>query len=240
MLKMFAKLMLQTFDADWGWRGGELALLAGGPPCQGFSINAPVRSAEDSRNHLFLEFLRFVNEFEPRAVLIENVPGLISFEKGRTLGEILEALGNLGYGADVRVLYAPHFGVPQTRWRTIVIGLRGVDIPPEVFPSPTRVAPRRVNFTSKWQGRALVQPEPIALPPHTTVADAIGDLPALDSGEKYPTLGEYPVEPQNVYQRRLRTGSAGVTNHEAPRLSALNLERFKYIPVGGQLDRYTA
>lgn len=216
-----------------GLEKGELDIIAGGPPCQGFSINAPVRSSDDSRNHLFLEFLRFVREFEPRAVLIENVPGLISFEKGRTLEAIIETLGNFGYGADVRVLYAPHFGVPQTRWRTIIIGLRGTDIPPEVFPTPTRVAPRRVNFTSTWQGKALVQPEPISLPTHTTVADAIGDLPALESGQAYPTLGGYPTTPQNSYQKRLRTGSAGITNHEAMRLSALNLERFKHIPVGG-------
>lgn len=60
---------------------GALDLVAGGPPCQGFSINAPIRSGSDPRNHLFREYLRFVDEFKPRAVLIENVPGLVSFEK---------------------------------------------------------------------------------------------------------------------------------------------------------------
>ena len=52
---------------------GQLDLLAGGPPCQGFSINAPVRSGDDPRNHLFREYLRFVDEFKPRAVLIKTV-----------------------------------------------------------------------------------------------------------------------------------------------------------------------
>ena len=67
---------------------GELDLIAGGPPCQGFSINAPIRSTLDRRNHLFKEYLRFVAAFAPRAILIENVPGLVSFEPGATLHAI--------------------------------------------------------------------------------------------------------------------------------------------------------
>ena len=57
-----------------GLERGQLDLIAGGPPCQGFSINAPVRSKDDARNHLFRDFLRFVEAFAPRIVLIENVP----------------------------------------------------------------------------------------------------------------------------------------------------------------------
>jgi len=83
----------------------ELDLIAGGPPCQVFSINAPVRSTLDERNHLFKEFLRFVDAFALRTVIIENVPGLVSFEDGATLHAILDALADLGYGADVRVAY---------------------------------------------------------------------------------------------------------------------------------------
>jgi DNA (cytosine-5)-methyltransferase 1 len=56
-----------------GLKKGELDLVAGGPPCQGFSINAPKRSSADERNHLFRDFIRFVDEFCPRAVLIEKV-----------------------------------------------------------------------------------------------------------------------------------------------------------------------
>lgn len=57
---------------------GEIDLIAGGPPCQGFSVNAPIRSLDDPRNHLFKEYLRIVAEIRPKAVLIENVPGIIS------------------------------------------------------------------------------------------------------------------------------------------------------------------
>lgn len=212
---------------------GELDLLAGGPPCQGFSIYAPKRSSDDYRNHLFLEYLRFVREFFPKVVLIENVPGLISFEKGATLEAIFIALSEIGYSPDVRVLYAPHFGVPQMRWRTIIIATRDSPVPASIFPTPTRVAPRRVNFTSMWNGKKLIQSAPADLPTHTTIREAIGDLPILKSGESYEDLGPYMVDPQNDYQARLRTGSPGVRNHEAPRLSKKNLERFAYIPVGG-------
>ena len=105
---------IRTLDAerirkDLNIKKGELALIAGGPPCQGFSINAPVRSTSDQRNHLFKEYLRFVEAFAPKAVLIENVPGLVSFEHGETLHAILEALADLGYGADVRILGAAYY-----------------------------------------------------------------------------------------------------------------------------------
>ena len=94
---------IRTLDANevrttLGIERGELDLIAGGPPCQGFSINAPVRTTLDERNHLFKEYLRFVDAFAPRAVLIENVPGLVSFEHGATLHAILNALAELGYG----------------------------------------------------------------------------------------------------------------------------------------------
>ncbi|MCU1581421.1 MAG: cytosine methyltransferase [Microbacteriaceae bacterium] len=217
-----------------GLERGELDLVAGGPPCQGFSINAPVRSNEDRRNHLFREYLRFVEEFNPRAVLIENVPGLVSFANGGTLEAILESLKALGYSADVQILYAPHYGVPQTRWRTIVIGMRDSSDPLKAFPSAKRTAPMRINFTSKFGGRAIVaMPRSVELPPHTTVADAIGDLPSLLNGEAGSEVKDYRTSPQNSYQQALRAGSEGVRNHEAPKLSQINMERLRHIRPGG-------
>jgi DNA (cytosine-5)-methyltransferase 1 len=218
-----------------GLERGALDLIAGGPPCQGFSINAPKRSAEDRRNHLFREYLRFVEEFQPRAVLIENVPGLVSFERGATLDAILQSLEALGYAADVQILYAPHYGVPQTRWRTIIIGLRGTDRDAlEAFPQPLRHAPMRINFTSRFGGRDIVSlPREVELPAFTTVQDAISDLPELLNGEVGEATKPYRTDPANDYQRALRQGSLGVQNHEAARLSKLNMERFAHIPPGG-------
>jgi len=217
-----------------GLMPGDLDLIAGGPPCQGFSINAPKRSGDDARNHLFREYLRFVCEFMPRAAMIENVPGMVSFEGGSTLEAILESLRMLGYEPDVRILYAPHYGVPQTRWRTIILAARdGVD-PSCFFPAPMRHAPLRVNFTSQFGGKNLVAlPGGVTLPPHVTVRDAIGDLPALQNGEAGLPTKPYATPPENPYQRLMRNGSNGVTCHEAAKLSRINLERLAHIPPGG-------
>lgn len=217
-----------------GLKRGELDLIAGGPPCQGFSINAPKRSTDDSRNHLFREYLRFVSEFLPQAVMIENVPGMVSFEGGATLDAILESLKLLGYDADVRILYAPHYGVPQTRWRTIILGGRDGLNPTDLFPEPLRQAPVRVNFTSQFGGKNLVNlPRSVELPSHVTVRDAIGDLPVLRNGEIGDPIKPYRHPADNPYQQLMRVGSEGVTCHEAPRLSKINLERISHIPPGG-------
>jgi hypothetical protein len=61
-------------------RAGQLDVLVGGPPCQGFSINAPERFLEDPRNSLFKHYIRFLDEFQPRTLLIENVPGMLSLK----------------------------------------------------------------------------------------------------------------------------------------------------------------
>ena len=220
--------------SDLGLDRGQLDLLAGGPPCQGFSINAPVRSVLDQRNHLFKEYLRFVDTFAPRAVLIENVPGLVSFEHGATLHAILDALAQLGYGADVRILGAAYYGVPQMRWRTIILGLRGKILPSVAFPEPIYHAPIRPNFTTTFDGQMLVKlPAPEVSAAFTTVKEAIGDLPPLMCGERGEEVKEYISEPFCDYQRWLRVGSPGVYNHEAPRLSKINLERLKHIRPGG-------
>lgn len=141
---------------------------------------------------------------------------------------------HLGYDADVQILYAPHYGVPQTRWRTIILGSRcGVD-PMALFPEPLRQAPVRVNFTSQFGGKNLVNlPRSLELPSHVTVKDAIGDLPALRNGEIGEQVKDYRHPADNPYQQLMRAGSTGVTCHEAARLSKINLERMTHIPPGG-------
>ena len=217
-----------------GMEREELDLLAGGPPCQGFSINAPLRSILDERNHLFKDFLRFVDIFAPRAVLIENVPGLVSFEDGATLQAILNSLAELGYGADVRILGAAYYGIPQMRWRTVIIGLRGKNLPSLAFPEPTFHAPIRPNFTTTFGGQSLVKmPTPETDSKFITVREAIEDLPILMNGERGERIKEYKNEPTSDFQRRARTGTVGVINHEASRLSEINLHRLKHIKQGG-------
>ena len=234
MTQDIRKLDAEDIRKQLGMKKGQLTLIAGGPPCQGFSINAPIRSTLDQRNHLFKEYLRFVDAFQPRAILIENVPGLVSFEDGDTLHAILNALGDLGYGADVRILGAAYYGVPQMRWRTVILGLRGKELPRNAFPEPVCHAPIRPNFTATFDGHSLLKIPAADIPGNfVSVKDAIGDLPPVRAGERGDECREYICAPQCDFQRAVRRGSSGVYNHEAPHLSPINLQRLKYIKPGG-------
>ena len=212
---------------------GELDLLAGGPPCQGFSINAPKRSLDDTRNHLFWDFLRFVEEFNPKTVLVENVPGMISFNGGETVRAILDSLADLGYRTMVKVLYAPHYGIPQMRWRTVFLGTRLEFDPLALFPTPTHSATGRSNFTTQLDGLSLLlSPKGRGSLEQTTVADAISDLPPIQNGSKA-YEGGYPSDPHSDFQEKLRSGSTTIWNHEAAGLGPANLVRLPHIPPGG-------
>lgn len=96
-------------------------LVAGGPPCQGFSIKRG-RDPQDSRNNLLFDFLRIVGEIQPRFFLIENVPGLISRRGRKFLDVALSEAASQGYHCHVAVLNAAAFGVPQLRERAFVVG----------------------------------------------------------------------------------------------------------------------
>lgn len=215
---------------------GELDLVAGGPPCQGFSINAPVRSAEDARNHLFVNYLEFVREFRPKVVLIENVPGMVSFEGGNTIRAILKSLKDLGYRSDVRVLYAPHYGIPQMRWRTIFLATRLEIAPQALYPVPSHSIKGRPNFTATLGGRRLIHSdeyiEKNSVKNFVTVRDAIDDLPEIDNGGGSIEL-RYVKERQSEYQGLLRQASDTLFNHQCARLGSVNVARMAHIPPGG-------
>ena len=213
---------------------GELDLIAGGPPCQGFSINAPVRSILDNRNHLFKEYLRFVDTFAPKALMIENVPGLVSFEHGQTLHSIINALNELGYGTGVHILGAAYYGVPQMRWRTIILGFRGNDLPEDAFPEPICQAPIKPNFTSVFNDKELVIfPEKKVKKNFVSVKEAIGDLPPLKNGEIGEKVKPYACAAFCEYQKIMRKNSSGVSNHDAVKLSSVNMQRLHFIKPGG-------
>lgn len=100
---------------------GECDLLAGGPPCQGFSVQRR-GSDEDPRNDLVLQYLRFVEGVKPRFFLMENVSGLMS-KRGRPfLDAVINRVSELGYVTHLAKLEAADFGVPQFRKRVILIG----------------------------------------------------------------------------------------------------------------------
>lgn len=118
-----------------GLKRGELDVIVGGPPCQGFSINAPERFLEDPRNSMFKHYLRFVDEFAPAMFMFENVPGMLSLGGGKMFNTVVEQFEARGYATSARILLAAHYGVPQIRWRMIILGSR-IGRAPE-HPEPT-------------------------------------------------------------------------------------------------------
>ena len=112
----------------------QFDLLVGGFPCQSFSVAGRRGGFADTRGTLFFEIARIVKEKQPRLLLLENVKGLLSHDKGETFRVILRSLDELGYDVQWQVLNSKDFGVPQNRERVFIIGhLRGTRRP-EVFP----------------------------------------------------------------------------------------------------------
>lgn len=107
-----------------------IELLVGGTPCQSFSVAGLRKGLDDDRGNLALEYLRLAQRLNPRWLVWENVPGVLSSSGGRDFGSFLGALVELGYGFSYRVLDAQYFGVPQRRRRVFVVGYLGDWRPP--------------------------------------------------------------------------------------------------------------
>ena len=110
---------------EWDINETEFDLLAGGTPCQSFSIAGLRGGLADDRGNLALTYCRILQKFRPKWFLWENVPGVLSSSGGRDFGSILGAMEELGYGVAYRVLDAQYFGVPQRRRRVFVVGCAG-------------------------------------------------------------------------------------------------------------------
>ncbi|MCC5805824.1 MAG: DNA cytosine methyltransferase [Opitutales bacterium] len=218
---------------ELGLARGELDAIVGGPPCQGFSINAPGRFLDDPRNQLFTHYLKFVDEFRPKTLLFENVTGMLSLEKGKVFQRVINELDARGYFCEAKILFAAHYGVPQERWRLIILGSRvGMGL---AHPVPRHYLKRRANFSG---GRTLIFPLEEAhrarLLPPVTVADAIFDLPEPSAGNTDESGIPYPAAaPLSEFARAMRRGQTRVHNHVKPRLSPVNLERLRHIRPGG-------
>ena len=219
-----------TLRRSLGLRSGELDVLVGGPPCQGFSINAPSRFLKDPRNSLFKHYARFVEEFTPKAFVFENVPGLLSMADGAVFENILQVFNDLGYQLSVKILFGPHYGIPQERWRLILLGSVFGEIE---HPHPTHFAKGRANF--RGGGSLTLQLDATdakRLTPAVTVGEAIRDLPRLNMGEGAEEVG-YTTDTSSSYALRLRNPDGVTFNHVAAKLSKQNVERMQHVPPGG-------
>jgi len=123
------KIAARTLMRELGLKSGELDVLAGCPPCQGFSVLRTRNGSSqrrDRRNGLIAEMLRFIRAFRPKAVMLENVPGLSAHWSFR---KTCRDLRRLGYCVQWDVKDARHYGVPQRRKRLILVAGRGFEIP---------------------------------------------------------------------------------------------------------------
>ncbi len=103
----------------------SIGLLVGGTPCQSFSVAGLRKGLDDPRGNLALTYVGILDKFRPKWCIWENVPGVLSSNKGRDFGAFLGALGELSYGWAYRVLDAQNFGVAQRRRRVFVVGCLG-------------------------------------------------------------------------------------------------------------------
>ena len=188
-------------EKTFGPYQGQIDVVIGGPPCQGFSQKGQRKTIHDERNFLFKYYVRVVELVEPRYFVMENVPNLLTAEKGYFRKEIEELFNSMGYQLKMGILNASDYGVPQNRRRAVIIGKRGGAAPG--LPKPRNIT--------------------------VTIWDAISDLAYLSSGEGEEEQ-EYRGKPRSEYQKKLRGGSGTLRNHVATRHSRLALERLAMIP----------
>ncbi len=186
---------------------GEQVILFGGPPCQGYSnSNRKTRSNENPKNWLFQEFMKSISLVKPDWVVIENVPGLKSIDKGFFLERICDNLHELGYTPNFKILNAADFGVPQKRERIFIVASRdGI-----AFEFPTG------SFINK----------------HISVADALFDLPELENGTKEYIL-KYKNKAKSEYAKQMRGTLRKVTQNYVSKNAEIVLQRYPHIKQGG-------
>lgn len=182
----------------------HINLITGGVPCQGFSRANRKHRDDDERNFLFLEYMRYVEVFQPDFIILENVSGMRSTAGGKFESDIKSAMEQLGYCVTVKLVNAADFGVPQIRQRLIFVGAK--------------------NPNNKYKF-----PDPTVQNGYRTVYDAISDLPALHNKE---TKDRYQSSPLTGYQRKMRLGSDVIFNHTAPNHPEATIEKIKTTKPG--------
>ncbi|RUL53956.1 DNA cytosine methyltransferase [Lysinibacillus antri] len=188
---------------------GDIDVIVGGPPCQGFSsANRWHKEKDDPRNKLFFEYIRFVEVLKPKVVLIENVRGILTRDNGYAKKKIYEILESAGYQVDSAVLDASEYGVPQKRLRAFFLATRN-DIP-------------QITFNK------LVKKQKVL------VKDAIGELYNLeDLAEKGRATYYLSTDANSPYRKYLRNKENKIENHEIRYPAEIQQLRMSHVPQGG-------
>lgn len=192
-----------------GLEPGEVHIVAGGPPCQGFSTVGK-KNIGDPRNSLFAQFLRAVEEVRPGYVIFENVSGFKRMYSGSIYKKVLEGLADQGFDHVSGILNVRDFGAPQSRERTIILAWRR-GLRPLSLPMPTHGASK----------------------PFLTLMEAISDLPTLNPGEE---RADYLCDPKNEYQRSMRgKNTLPLTEHSCARYGDRMRLVMSKVPSGGSV-----
>jgi len=152
-------------------------IIAGGFPCQDLSVAGKRAGLAGERSGLFWEIARIVEETQSEYFLIENVPGLLSSNKGRDFGVVVGTMADLGYSVSWRVLDAQHFGVPQRRRRVFIVGRRSGDL-----------SPAEVLFKSEGLRRDTSTSQPTGQDSASTTARSFGQTGFAKYSEGVTTL----------------------------------------------------
>lgn len=198
----------ETFDKIKEIAGNRpIDLIIGGPPCQGFSLSGP-RNFDDKRNKLYLAVLEMVKSYQPKAFIIENVPGMATLYNGEVKQEILKRFTAMGYNVEAKILCAADYGVPQIRKRLIFMGIRK-DLGVPHFPEP------------------YLKPEN-----YVTCREAISDLPSRTEsyGEE---VDMYTSNPTSEYQKEMRGNNNVLYNHVATKHTQMVKDTIALVPEGG-------
>lgn len=206
-----AKLKTQDVLSQANLSKKDIALIAGGPPCQGFSMaNGHTRTRENPKNRLVNHFVRFVREIRPPLFVMENVLGFKSIAQGKVVQSLRVRFSQLGYKTKLVTLNAASYGVPQRRLRVFLIGSK--------------------------DGKKFQEPLPqygfSARKPFITVAEAIiGDLPNLVPPGS--DVNNYAGSSTTSYQSKVRGRTDKLYNHVATRNGKAVHKRKSLVPIGG-------
>lgn len=204
-------LNFDTLLEDLELKPGDLDVLIGGPPCQGFST-AGTRFWDDPRNHLLKSYVSALETLKPKWFLMENVEGLLTSNKGKYVFEAANAFIDLGYDIRIEKIYSQEYGVPQRRKRVLIVGNRiGHDFR---MPEPT----------IKISGQIFRNSD-------VTLRHAIQSLPqATDSKSKFVSFSD--IEPNDDFDRLLRNDANEVSDHYSSKIIGIQLERISALKPG--------
>ncbi|XP_073910198.1 DNA (cytosine-5)-methyltransferase 1 isoform X2 [Castor canadensis] len=221
---------------------GDVEMLCGGPPCQGFSgmnrFNS--RTYSKFKNSLVVSFLSYCDYYRPRYFLLENVRNFVSFKRSMVLKLTLRCLVRMGYQCTFGVLQAGQYGVAQTRRRAIILAAApGEKLP--LFPEPLHVfAPRACQLSVVVDDKKFVSNiTRLSSGPYRTITvrDTMSDLPEIRNGASASEIS-YNGEPQSWFQRQLRGSHYQpiLRDHICKDMSPLVAARMRHIPLAPGSD----